>query len=65
VAAQSGGTSAKAGVFARNDADAAGTPVGVALYVSNGRVALVYNNSALLWMVVMDRVGRGFKSPSV
>jgi hypothetical protein len=66
VTAQSGGSSAKAGVFARNDADAAGTAVGVALYLSNGRVALVYNNSTSGGTSYTTRVGGGgFGSGSV
>jgi alpha-galactosidase len=59
VTAQSGGSSAKAGVFARNDADAGGTPVGVAVYVSNGRVAMVYNNTATGGSAYTTRVGGG------
>jgi hypothetical protein len=46
VTAQSGGTAAKAGLIARNDADANGTPVGVALYVANGQIGLVDNNTS-------------------
>lgn len=46
VTGQGGGSSAKAGIIARDDMDAGATPVGVALYLSNGRVSLVYNNSA-------------------
>jgi hypothetical protein len=46
VTGQGGGSTAKAGVMVRDDMDAGGTPVGVALYVSNGTINLVYNNSA-------------------
>lgn len=59
VTGHSGGSSAKAGVIARDDMDAGGTPVGVALYLSNGRVSLVYNNSAAGGTAYTTRVGAG------
>jgi hypothetical protein len=45
VTQQAGGSAAKAGIMVRNDMTGSGTPVGVALYVSNGRVSLAYNNA--------------------
>jgi hypothetical protein len=59
VTGQGGGSSAKAGVLVRDDMDAGGTPVGVALYVSNGRVSLVYNNTATGGTAYTTRVGGG------
>jgi len=59
VTEQRGGSRAKAGVMVRNDMDAAGTPVGVALYVSNGRVYLVHNNTATGGAMWTTRIGGG------
>jgi Alpha galactosidase A/Alpha galactosidase C-terminal beta sandwich domain/NPCBM-associated, NEW3 domain of alpha-galactosidase len=59
VTQQAGGSSAKAGVMVRNDLGANGTPVGVALYMSNGRVAMVYNYAAGGGTSYTTRVGGG------
>jgi hypothetical protein len=59
VTQQAGGSSAKAGVMVRNDLDANGTPVGVALYVSNGKAAMVYNNATGGGTSYTTRVGGG------
>ncbi|MCW2797854.1 NEW3 domain-containing protein [Nocardioides sp.] len=59
VTQQTGGSSAKAGVMVRNDIDADGTPVGVALYVSNGKAAMVYSNATGGGTSYTTRVGGG------
>ena len=59
VTSQGGGSSAKAGIMVRNNMDGGGSLVGVALYVSNGRAAMVYNNTATGGPSYTTRVGGG------
>jgi hypothetical protein len=59
VTGQSGGSNSKAGIMVRDDMDGGGTPVGVALYASNGKVSLVYNNSATGGTAWTTRVSGG------
>jgi alpha-N-acetylglucosaminidase len=65
VTSQGGGSTGKAGIMARNVMSASGTPVGVALYVNNGRAVLVYNNTASGGTAYTTRIANGSLAYSV